>query len=67
LVAVDCDGITVTVGEGAVRLVTVQLAGEPELPACAFALAAGLAPGARLGGVGGVSGIGGVSGMETPQ
>ena len=70
VVAVDRDGVTVAAGEGAVRLVTVQLAGEPELPACAFALAAGLAPGDRLGDVGGgesAGGIGGIGGMEAPS
>src|SRR4029079_11130202 len=30
---VDADGITVAAGEGAVRLVTLQLEGQPELPA----------------------------------
>jgi UDP-4-amino-4-deoxy-L-arabinose formyltransferase / UDP-glucuronic acid dehydrogenase (UDP-4-keto-hexauronic acid decarboxylating) len=50
VLAVDRDGVTVAAGEGALRLVTVQLAGQPELPACAFALAASIAPGARFGG-----------------
>ena len=36
-------------GQAALRLVTVQLEGQPELPACAFALASGLAPGTALG------------------
>jgi len=43
------EGITVAAGEGAVRLVTVQLEGQPELPACTFALTAGLDPGTTLG------------------
>jgi methionyl-tRNA formyltransferase len=50
--AVDADGITVASGEGdtgAVRLVTLQLEGQPELPACSLALAAQIAPGERLG------------------
>jgi methionyl-tRNA formyltransferase len=47
--AVDADGITVASGEGAVRLVTLQLEGQPELPACSLALAAQVAPGERLG------------------
>ena len=47
--AVDRDGITVAAGEGAVRLITLQLDGQPELPACSLALAAGIAPGERLG------------------
>ena len=51
VLAVDLDGVTVAAGAGAgaVRLVTVQLDGQPELPACSFALGAGIAPGARLG------------------
>lgn len=47
--AVDPDGITVAAGEGAVRLITLQLDGQPELPAVSLALAAGVAPGERLG------------------
>jgi methionyl-tRNA formyltransferase len=47
--AVDADGITVSSGDGAVRLVTLQLEGQPELPACSLALAARIAPGERLG------------------
>jgi methionyl-tRNA formyltransferase len=47
--AVDRDGITVTAGEGSVRLITLQLDGQPELPACSLALAAGIVPGERLG------------------
>ncbi|HEV7506446.1 MAG TPA: formyltransferase [Thermoanaerobaculia bacterium] len=47
--AVDAGGITVSSGEGAVRLVTLQLEGQPELPACSLALAARIAPGERLG------------------
>ncbi len=48
VVAADVDGVTVATGEGALRLVTVQLAGEPELPASAFALAHALTPGDLL-------------------
>ncbi|HYX25926.1 MAG TPA: methionyl-tRNA formyltransferase, partial [Thermoanaerobaculia bacterium] len=47
--AVDPDGITVAAGDGAVRLITLQLDGQPELPAVSFALASGVAPGERLG------------------
>ncbi len=47
--AIDREGITVAAGEGSVRLITVQLDGQPELPAASFALSAGLAPGERLG------------------
>jgi methionyl-tRNA formyltransferase len=47
--AVDRDGITVAAGEGAVRLITLQLDGQPELPAVSLALAAGLLPGERFG------------------
>ena len=49
VLAVDRDGITVAAGEGSVRLITLQLAGQPELPAVSLALAAGIAPGERLG------------------
>jgi methionyl-tRNA formyltransferase len=47
--ATDREGITVAAGEGSVRLITLQLDGQPELPACSLALAAGIAPGERLG------------------
>jgi methionyl-tRNA formyltransferase len=47
--AVGRDGITVAAGEGAVRLITLQLDGQPELPAVSLALAAGLLPGERFG------------------
>src|SRR4051794_14466950 len=49
VLAVDRDGVTVTAGEGTVRLIPLQLEGQPELPACSLALAAGVAPGERLG------------------
>lgn len=49
VLAVDRDGVTVAAGEGAVRLITLQLEGQPELPAVSLALASGLAPGERLG------------------
>ena len=51
VLAVDADGVTVAAGTGALRLVTVQLEGEPELPASAFALAHGIAPGDTLSAV----------------
>ncbi len=49
VLAVEPSGVLVAAGGDALRLVTVQRAGEPELPACAFARVAGLVPGARLG------------------
>lgn len=49
VVAVDRDGVVVATGDGALRLVTVQLEGQPELPASAFALVDKLTPGDRLG------------------
>jgi methionyl-tRNA formyltransferase len=49
VLAVDRDGVTVAAGDGAVRLIILQLDGQPELPAVSLALAAGLAPGERLG------------------
>ncbi len=49
VIAADADGVTVTAGEGAIRLITLQLEGQPELPACSLALAAKIAPGERLG------------------
>jgi len=47
--AAGAEGVTVAAGDGGVRLVTLQLEGQPELPACSLALAAELAPGERLG------------------
>ncbi len=49
ILATDLDGITVATGNGSIRLVTVQLEAQPELPACSFALAEGITPGTRLG------------------
>ncbi|HNX50518.1 MAG TPA: formyltransferase, partial [Thermoanaerobaculaceae bacterium] len=46
--AADLDGVLVAAGDGAVRLVTVQLPGEPELPAASLAPILGMCPGARL-------------------
>jgi methionyl-tRNA formyltransferase len=51
VLAADRDGITVATGGGSLRLVTVQLEGEAELPASAFALAHGIAPGSVLSAV----------------
>jgi methionyl-tRNA formyltransferase len=48
VLASDPDGVTVATGDRALRLVTVQLAGQPELPACSFAVAEGIKPGDRL-------------------
>jgi methionyl-tRNA formyltransferase len=48
VLGVEGDGITVATGAGALRLVTVQLEGEPELPACSFALSHRITPGATL-------------------
>lgn len=48
VLAIDRDGIVIGAGQGAVRLVTCQLAGQPELPACALALATGLKVGESL-------------------
>jgi methionyl-tRNA formyltransferase len=55
VIGVDREGITVGTGSGALRLITVQLEGEPELPAAAFALAHGLRKGERLQGDGAIS------------
>jgi len=49
VLAVDPTGVLVATGEGVLRLVTIQRAGEPELPAAALAPLAGLVPGAVLG------------------
>ncbi|MGV8038904.1 MAG: formyltransferase [Thermoanaerobaculaceae bacterium] len=49
VLAVDRDGVLVAAGSGALRLVTVQLRGEPELPAVSWARVAGLHPGTVLG------------------
>ena len=51
VLGVSADGITVATGDGALRLVTVQLRGEPELPATAFALAHAITPGSDLASV----------------
>jgi methionyl-tRNA formyltransferase len=48
VLAVERAGITVAAGAGALRLVTIQLEGQPELPACSFALAEGITPGLNL-------------------
>lgn len=48
VLAIDRDGIVVGAGQGAVRLVTCQLAGQPELPACALAITTGLRVGESL-------------------
>jgi UDP-4-amino-4-deoxy-L-arabinose formyltransferase/UDP-glucuronic acid dehydrogenase (UDP-4-keto-hexauronic acid decarboxylating) len=42
------DGIVVAAGRGAVRIVTVQRDGQPELPASAFAVADGIVSGDRF-------------------
>ena len=49
VLAVDPSGVLVATGDGALRVITVQHGGEPELPACSFAPLAGLRPGIRLG------------------
>jgi methionyl-tRNA formyltransferase len=49
VLAVDREGVVVATGAGALRLITVQAAGAPELPASAFALWSGLAPSDTLG------------------
>ena len=54
ITGIDEEGVVVAAGRDALRLVTVQLQGRPELPASAFAIAEGLAPGMHLGGEGGV-------------
>lgn len=48
VLAADRDGVLVAAGRGAVRLVTVQPEGEPELPAAAWARMVGLQAGAVL-------------------
>lgn len=49
VLTVDREGVVVACGAGALRLITVQAEGAPELPACAFAVWSGLAPSNRLG------------------
>ncbi|MCU0291344.1 MAG: formyltransferase [Thermoanaerobaculaceae bacterium] len=48
ILATDREGILVAAEDGAVRIVTVQLPGEPELPAASFASLLGLRPGDRF-------------------
>jgi UDP-4-amino-4-deoxy-L-arabinose formyltransferase/UDP-glucuronic acid dehydrogenase (UDP-4-keto-hexauronic acid decarboxylating) len=48
ILASDSDGLVVAAGEGALRLLTVQRPGEPELPAAVLAHAERLAPGDRF-------------------
>lgn len=54
VLAVDREGVLVAAGAGALRLVTVQLRGEPELPAVSWARMAGVQPGTVLGEIEGV-------------
>jgi UDP-4-amino-4-deoxy-L-arabinose formyltransferase/UDP-glucuronic acid dehydrogenase (UDP-4-keto-hexauronic acid decarboxylating) len=49
IAAVERDGLWVSAGQGALRLVTLQLEGQPELPAPALARSRGWLPGRRLG------------------
>ena len=49
VLAVDREGVLVAAGTDALRLVTVQLQGEPELPATSWARMVGLQSGAVLG------------------
>jgi len=48
ILARDTDGLVVATGDGALRLVTVQRPGEPELPAAVLAHAERIAPGHRF-------------------
>ena len=48
VLALSPEGVDVATGDGALRLVTVQLEDGPELPASAFASAHGLGPGTLL-------------------
>jgi methionyl-tRNA formyltransferase len=48
VLATDYEGVLVAAGDGAVRLITLQLPGEPELPAASLASLLGLRPGDRL-------------------
>jgi UDP-4-amino-4-deoxy-L-arabinose formyltransferase/UDP-glucuronic acid dehydrogenase (UDP-4-keto-hexauronic acid decarboxylating) len=50
VVEMSRDGVVVAAGEGNVRLVTLQIEEQPELPAGALALIEGVEPGERLGG-----------------
>jgi UDP-4-amino-4-deoxy-L-arabinose formyltransferase/UDP-glucuronic acid dehydrogenase (UDP-4-keto-hexauronic acid decarboxylating) len=45
---VGIEGIDITTGDGLLRITTVQFEGEPEMPACAFALQEGIKTGAHL-------------------
>jgi len=49
VLAVEREGVLVAAGTGAARLVTVQLQGEPELPAASWASMVGLQAGAVIG------------------
>ena len=67
----DGGGVTVATGAGALRLVTVQIEGEPEFPASTFAVAYGIAPGTILSAVPGhrppATGPASASGNGDPQ
>lgn len=49
VLAADREGVTVAAGRGAVRLISVQIAGQPEQPAAALATMLEIRAGARLG------------------
>jgi methionyl-tRNA formyltransferase len=49
ILAVDREGIVVAAGEGAVRLITIQIENEPEMPAASLSTIQPLPTGKRLG------------------
>jgi len=49
VLAVDADGVVVAAGDDALRLISVQRGGEPELPAAVLAHAERIAAGSRFG------------------
>lgn len=49
VLSADAEGVVVAAGRGALRLIVIQLDGQPETPACSMVRTLDLTPGRRLG------------------